>query len=189
MSSLAPVARRIDNVHAPHLLTCQIVDAVDVFTRRACRDVIIENLNFYHEHRGLRTFGYVIMPDHCLFLWQQPEGNLAFTVRDFKKITARMIADLSNSEPELRRDWIRHRFRWNAGNHPQGPTHQVWIHGSDAEEIVDNDHFRQRLFALHECPVKAGYVAELEHWIYSSAFDLSSSQPKVPLYRQFDFSK
>lgn len=178
-STLNP--RRIGKQDHMYLVTCAVVDWVDVFTRRACRDVIIENLNFYHEQRGLRTCGYVIMPSYCLFLFQQKEGNLAFTIRDFKKMTGRMIADLSDSEQELRRGWIVHRFSWNAGNHPLGPKHQVWVHSSDAEEIISADHFRERRDWLHHCPVRAGFVDVAEEWVYGSAYDLKSQQPKVPI--------
>ncbi|MBS1615731.1 MAG: hypothetical protein JST06_06385 [Bacteroidetes bacterium] len=182
MSATTLNPRRIGNPNSMYLVTCAVVDWVDVFTRRACRDAIIENLNFYHEQRALLTFGYVIMPSYCLFLFQQKEGNLAFTIRDFKKMTGRMIADLAESEPEQRRAWILHRFSWNAGIHPLGPKHQVWVHSSDAEEILTAEHFKERRNWLHHCPVRAGYVDHAEQWVYGSAYDLDSHLPKVKIY-------
>ncbi len=175
-------AYRITNPTGLYFITATIVDWVDIFTRQSYRDVIIENLNFYHQQRGLRTYGYVIMPNHCHFILQQPEGNLSFAIRDFKKMTARTIADMLQSEPESRREWLLHRLKWNAGRNTNTANHQVWIHSSHAEEIWSYKFFVQKLNYIHLNPVRAGLVELPEHWIYSSAYDLSFPNPKVPVY-------
>lgn len=145
-------------------------------------DVLIENLNFYHRQCGLRIYGYVVMTNHTHILLQQPEGNLSATIRDFKKMIARTIADQVQAEPESRRrDWLLRRFEWNAGKGANGTNHQVWIHGSYTEEIGSRILFEQKLHYTHMNPVRAGWVNKPEDWRYSSAADLVAARPLVPL--------
>ena len=175
-------AYQITDPNGLYFATFTIVDWVDVFSRQSYRDVLIENLNFYHDQRGLRTFGYVVMTNHMHVLLQQPEGNLSATIRDFKKMTARTIADLVQTEPESRRDWLLHRFEWNAGKRANVSNHQVWIHSSHAEEIWSRKFFDQKLYYTHMNPVRAGWVNKPEDWRYSSASDLLLPNPLVPIY-------
>lgn len=173
----------IANPDGVFFTTFIIVDWVDVFTRQCYRDVLIENLNFYHQQRGLRIYGYVVMTNHMHILLQQPEGNLSATIRDFKKMTARTIADMVTAEPESRRkDWLLHRFEWNAGKRANTANHQVWIHGSSTEVIWSRPVFEQKLYYTHMNPVRAGWVSRPEDWRYSSAADQVAVTPLVPLY-------
>ena len=175
-------AYQITDPNGLYFVTFTIVDWVDVFTRAAYRDTIIENLNFYHNQRGLRTYGYVVMTNHVHAILQQPEGNLSATIRDFKKMTARQIINLAKTEPESRRDWMLHRFEWNAAKRANVSDHQVWIHNSHSEEILKYWFFQQKLDYIHMNPVRAGWVNKPEDWRYSSASDLLLPTPMVPIY-------
>lgn len=175
-------AYTITDPNGVYFLTFTVVDWVDLFTRPAYRDVLIDNLNFYHRQRGLRTYGYVVMTNHMHVILQQPDGHLAHTVRDFKKMTARTMIELVYSEPESRREWLVHRFKWNAAYRANVQLHQVWIHGSHAEELWSRKFFEQKLHYIHMNPVRAGWVNRPEDWRYSSASDLMRPVPLVPVY-------
>jgi len=53
--------------------------------------------------------------------------------------------------------------------HKKDREFQFWQEGSHAELILDEDMMRQKLDYIHANPVKRGYVAQMEHWRYSSA--------------------
>ena len=72
---------------ALHYLTIQVVDWIDVFTRKAYRDIVIDSLQFCQKHKGLQIFGYVIMSNHIHLIANSPQGELSNTVRGFKKFT------------------------------------------------------------------------------------------------------
>lgn len=160
---------QIYNQDALHYLTFTIVDWVDIFTRKNYRDIIIDSLRYCINKKGLDVYGFVIMSNHVHIIARSRTGNLSDTVRDFKKYTANSILALVKTEPESRREWILHRFEWNAGQHQRNSVYQVWMHGSHAEEITTQPFFQQKLDYIHMNPVVAGWVEREEDYLYSSA--------------------
>jgi REP element-mobilizing transposase RayT len=177
----APSGYNIINPTGLYFVTCTIVDWVDVFSRCSYRDILIDNLNFYHRQRGLQIYGYVVMTNHMHALLRQPEGSLSDTLRDFKKMTARTILETMKTEPESRREWILHRFEWNAGKRQNRGFHQVWTADNHPIEIWSRAFFDQKLNYIHMNPVRAGWVSQAEYWRYSSASDMLTTAPLVPL--------
>ena len=51
----------IHNQNGVYYLTFQIVDWVDIFTRKIYKDIVIESFKYCIEHKGLRLFAYVII--------------------------------------------------------------------------------------------------------------------------------
>jgi REP element-mobilizing transposase RayT len=164
-----------------HFITFTIVDWVDVFVRKSYRDVLINTLNFYIDKRGLQVFGYVIMSNHMHAILYQPSGSLSDTIRDLKKYSANKILELIKAEPERRREWMLHRFSWNATLRANVSNYQVWKHDNHAEEIWSWKFFNQKLNYIHQNPVRAGLVDMPQHWLYSSAADQVRTEPLVKI--------
>ena len=97
---------QIKDQQALHYLTIQVVDWIDVFTRKAYRDIVIDSLQFCQKHKGLQIFGYVIMSNHIHLIANSPQGELSNTVRDFKKFTAKNIIESITNDNESRKDWM-----------------------------------------------------------------------------------
>ena len=128
---------RIENQHGCYFLTFTIVDWVDIFTRRVYKDIVIGSLNYCIASKGLLVFGYVIMSNH-IHLIVQAGGDIPLSdiIRDFKKFTAKSILDyIEEDNPESRKEWLLHRFRYNASNHLRNSEYQVWTHDNHAIEI------------------------------------------------------
>lgn len=174
-------AFQITDQNALYFVTATIVDWVDVFTKPRYKDVIIDSLNYCIEKKGLEVYAYVIMTNHAHLIVRSSQGILSQTLRDFKKFTSRSIVHLVKQEPESRREWMLHRFRWNAGNYQDTTEHQVWIHGNHPISIMSKHFFIQKQNYIHTNPVKAGIVVFPEDYIYSSAFELSRRGNKLPI--------
>ena len=171
-----------------YFLTFTIVDWVDVFSRKLYRDIVLESLKHCHEHKNLRIYGYVIMTNHIHLIACSTSGTLSATVRDFKKYTAYKMIQAIKAEPESRREWILHRFAWNASQHRRNSEYQVWTHENHAIEVTTEDFFRQKLNYIHANPVRAGWVNREEDYLYSSASTLYGirKDPPFPLYQWRD---
>ena len=115
------------------------------------------------------------MSNHVHIIARSEKGILSDTIRDLKKYTASNIITTINNEPESRREWILHRFKWKASQNARNTSHQVWMHGSHAIEINSASFFDQKLNYIHENPVRAGWVEKAEHYIYSSARSLKEN--------------
>lgn len=172
---------QITDQDALYFVTATIVDWVDLFTRPSYKDLIIDSLNFCIAKKGLEVYAYVIMTNHLHLIVRSTTGQLSATLRDFKKYTARNMIHLVMKEAESRREWLLHRFRWNAGNYTDRMEHQVWIHGNHPISMVSLPFLIQKIHYIHMNPVKAGIVVFPEDYIYSSAFELSGRGNKLPI--------
>lgn len=72
----------------PYFLAFQVVGWADVYTRKIYRDLILENLTYCRNEKGIYVFGYGIMGNHLHLIVQQRDGKLSDWVRDFKKFTS-----------------------------------------------------------------------------------------------------
>ena len=168
---------RIEDQFATHFISPTIVDWVDVFTRNCYRDIIIDSLDFCIKKKGLVLYGYVIMTNHLHLLVRSETGKLSDTIRDFKKFTASAILEAIRNGPESRREWMLHRFEWNATQNQRSSDNQVWTHENRAEYIYTQQFFDQKLKYIHENPVRAGWVEQPEDYQYSSAKALLLNKP------------
>lgn len=167
---------QIYDQYGMYFLTFTIVDWVDVFIRKHYRDVFIDSLRFCIAEKGLRLYGYVIMSNHVHLIAASNTGKLSETIRDLKKYTARNILNLIEAEPESRREWMLHRFEWNAAQAQRNDNRQFWTHENHAISITSEAFFHQKLTYMHQNPVRAGWVDREEDYVYSSAGALNSGK-------------
>jgi putative transposase len=106
---------RVRNSEYIHFVTFTIVDWVDVFTRPAYKQLIIDSLLHCQQHKGLEVYAYCLMTNHLhLLVAAEKPALLSDIIRDFKKHTSKEIIKLVASENESRRDWMLHRFQYHA---------------------------------------------------------------------------
>ena len=106
---------RVRNPEEIHFVTFTIVDWVDIFTRPAYKELIIESLKYCQQHKGLEIYAFCLMTNHLhLLVSANTPANLPDIIRDFKKHTNKQIIELVKTENESRRDWILYRFQYHA---------------------------------------------------------------------------
>lgn len=69
-----------------HFITLQVVEWVDIFTRQKYRDIIIDNLSYCQNNKGLEIVAWVIMSNHIHLLVRSEKEGLSAILRDFKFI-------------------------------------------------------------------------------------------------------
>lgn len=165
-----PTGYQIQDPAATYFLTLQVVDWVDVFTRRIYRDSILDSLAYCRQQKGLEIYGYVVMTNHLHLMVRAKRENLPDVLRDFKKFTAsQILKQIAMSEAESRKDWMLKRFEFAAQRHVRNSKYQFWTHENHAVEIISNKFIDQKLNYIHENPVRAGWVEEPQEYLYSSA--------------------
>ncbi|MGB0807143.1 MAG: REP-associated tyrosine transposase [Salibacteraceae bacterium] len=166
-----PTGYQIKEQDQLYFLTFQIVEWVDIFTRKENRDIVIENLKYCNENKGLEIYGYVIMSNHIHLLLRSDSNELSKTIKEFKSYTAKQILKSIESGTESRRDWMLNVFKDAAFNHKRNSTYQLWTHENHAEHIYSNKFMEQKLNYIHPNPVRAGLVLKEEDYVYSSAIN------------------
>ena len=112
-----------------YFVTFTIVGWVDVFTRKECKQLIIEALKYCKTHKGLNLFAYVIMESHLHLIVSAREDSkgLSAIIRDFKKYTSKEILKwVKNGTGESRKDWMLMVFRYHAKYNKRNAEFQVW---------------------------------------------------------------
>ncbi len=160
---------KIANQDGVYYLTIQVVDWVDIFSRKIYRDIVVDSLNYCHKNKGLEIFAFVIMSNHVHLLVRCSSGNLSEVIREFKSFTARKMLETITSIAESRREWMLNVFEFAAKRQKRNEKYQIWTHENHAEEMLSNKFIDQKIDYIHQNPVRAGIVQRVEEYMYSSA--------------------
>lgn len=167
---------KIRNQSGTHFLTFTIMGWIDIFSRQRYREIILDSFQFCRKNKGLLIGAYVIMTNHIHTIWTASRNNLSDVIRDFKTYTSKAISTSVAEEPESRKDWLLHMFRYYANNTNANDNNKVWTGNNHPEEIYSHDFLQSKLNYIHENPVRAGFVREPQHYIYSSASNYLSGK-------------
>jgi len=159
------------NTSSPYFITMTVVKWIDVFTRKELAQIVIDNLNYCSENKGLIIYEYVIMPSHIHMICQAEEDKkLSDILRDFKSFTAKQIyKEIEKNSYESRKDWLIHLFQFEAKFKKQHKLFQFWQKTNHPTELDYNQIFDQKAEYIRQNPVKAKLVNAPENYIYSSA--------------------
>ena len=149
-----------------YFCTFTVVDWLPLFMKPEFTRIIIDSLIFCSENNGLKIHGYVIMPNHMhTILSDETNDNLRLhkTISAFRSFTGHELAvKIDNTCPKSWSNIIRDAAETDR-------ERRVWQSGWHAEAVVNQDFFDQKLFYMHNNPVRAGFVHLPEHWVHSSA--------------------
>lgn len=165
-----PTGYQIDNQSGLYFLTLQVIDWVDVFTRKVYRDIVLSSLEHCVQHKGLVIWSYVIMSNHVHLIVSARKNNLSDTLRDMKRFTSTAILkEIIQNKKESHRDWMLKHFELAAKQHQRNSKYQFWTHENHAVVLESPKFIRQKCAYIHNNPVKAGWVEHASDWRYSSA--------------------
>lgn len=154
-----------------HYLTLTIVGWVDIFSRKAYRDIIIDSLKYCQTQKGLELYAYTIMSNHIHLIVKAKEDSkgLSAIIGDFKKFTSKQIIHTIKNSPESRRNWLFHVFKYHAKYNSNNTIYQVWIQDNHPIQLVSPKWIQQKITYIHLNAVRAGIVEEAHHYLYASA--------------------
>ncbi len=163
--------RKIWDQYGMNFMTLTVCGWIDIFSRKAYKDMIVESLRYCQENKGLHINGYVIMSNHIhlLVCAENDNGDLSSIIRDFKKHTSKEIIKMINEIPESRRDWLLELFRKFANEDSDNKNYKVWQGTNHPTLLWSLKHMWTNLAYIHNNPVKAGYVNDPCDYVYSSA--------------------
>jgi putative transposase len=111
-----------------YFITFSVVEWVDVFTRAAFADIIVDGLNFCISNKGLNVHAWVLMPNHFHGILSAQEGfEISGILRDFKRHTSKkIIAELKESVEESRKRWMTWIFKSAGDLNSRNKGYQFW---------------------------------------------------------------
>jgi REP element-mobilizing transposase RayT len=150
---------------------------VDVFTRNAYKNILVDNLEYCQKQKGLEIFAWCIMTNH-LHLIAKAEGkySLPDILRDFKKFTSKAIYKaISENNSESRREMLLQHFTTSEGI-------RFWRSDNNPVELWSNAVIAQKLNYIHQNPVEEGLVFRAEEYVYSSAIDYAGERGMLNIF-------
>ena len=168
---------QIKNQNALHFVTLTIVGWIDIFAYPEFKTLIVDNLRYCQQKKGLNVFAYVIMTNHIHIICQTDErSGLSNIIRDFKSFSAKEIIKMIEVSNPERAKWIFTNFSFHSRFNKRNDNYQVWQHGMHPVELESPKFINQKLAYIHLNPVRAGIVDEAGHYVYSSARDYDSKK-------------
>jgi len=163
---------KFKNEHGIYFTSTATVNWIDVFTRRAYKDILIESMEHCCKNKGLIVYTYVIMSNHIHLLIGKDvdfDNDFSSIMRDFKKYTAMQIIKAINENPqESRKEWLLWMMKRAASKNGNNTTYQFWQQHNKPIEL-QGEMIEQKLKYIHANPVEAGWVSEPQEYYYSSA--------------------
>jgi REP element-mobilizing transposase RayT len=159
------------NIDGLYFITFTVRHWIDVFTRKEYKDILVENLAFCQNSKGLEIFAWVIMTNHLHLIARAKEGlQLQNIIGDYKKYTSKMIIKtISENQHKSRKEWLLKGFTIKYG-------HQFWQEGIHPIELWTGAVIDEKLEYIHQNPVKSGFVFRAEDYLYSSAADYAGEK-------------
>jgi len=174
-------AYKIQKQDGAYFITMQVVCWVDLFSRKRYRDILIDNLNYCVERKGLNIYSYVIMSNHVHLVASAENKDLSDLVGRFKSHTSKKLIESICTEPESRREWMLDLFTEARLGHKRNSNYQIWTHENHAEECYSPSFTFCKINYIHENPVRAGIVSSAEEYLHSSAPVYSGRKGLVPV--------
>jgi putative transposase len=153
-----------------YFMTLTVCGWTDVFIRPEYRELIVQNLQFCSEQKGLEIYAFCLMTNHLHMIVGCPTGDLGKVVRAFKSFTGKELLSAIHQNPkESRKIWLQDRFAYFGRTLAKDTQQQFWDRENYPEEIRTESFFVQKENYIHENPKRAGFVLRAEDWLHSSA--------------------
>ena len=162
----------ISDQYAIYFLTFTLVGWVDLFSRKECKEILIESLKFCQKNKGLIIYAYVVMESHMHIIVSAEKASkgLSAIVRDFKKFTSKkLLSFVKTDKRESRKNWLLVVFKYHAHYNKNNTKFQLWQQ-NNKPKILLHPRFSQRIINyIHDNPVRSKIVEKQEDYIFSSA--------------------
>jgi REP element-mobilizing transposase RayT len=168
---------KFHNPEGVYFITFAVQGWVDVFTRNEYKNMIVDNLAYCQNNKGLELFAWCLMTNHLHLIARAEEGTtLSIILRDFKKYTSKAILQaIVNNDRESRREWLLTQFKTEKGN-------RFWRGDNRPIELWSNTVIDQKLNYIHQNPVEEGLVFRAEDYVYSSATDYAGDKGLLDIF-------
>lgn len=163
---------RATDLEKAYFLTTTVVDWIDLFTMKICKDIIVDSLEYCQQNKGLEIYAWCLMSSHLHMMCRSNSNRtVAEIMRDFKRNTSKRLIAAIKEEKESRSEWMLEQFKKACSHLRRDQTFKVWQNGYHAKELTSNAFIHQKLEYIHNNPVKDGIVNLPEEYLYSSGPD------------------
>jgi len=168
---------KFHNTSGLYFVSFATVYWVDVFTRQAYFNLLVESIAYCRAKKGMELYAYCFMPSHVHLIFRSANHDPSGLLRDFKKYTAKsIIKAIEENSQESRKEWLLDLIEQAGRKKSNILYRQLWQHHNKPIELWSEKVIKQKLDYIHNNPVASGFVTNPVDWKYSSARNLQDDQ-------------
>jgi putative transposase len=161
-----------------YFITTSAVSRTKLFHPNENKNILVGSLNYMRQEGWFKLYAFVIMPNHIHLLarFVKPH-NLADVMRDFKKFTAKKIAQqIIISDDQHMLSIIK-----SVGGKSGKNQYKVWEDGYDARDVFSQGFLEQKLDYIHSnpCQLQWRLVEQPADYQWSSASYYLEGRPTI----------
>lgn len=161
---------KFHNPTAAYFVSFATVYWIDVFIREVYFKIIAESLTFCRANKEMELFAYCIMSNHVHLIFRSQNEDPGGLLRDFKGFTSKQLVHAIKGNPkESRKEWMLSMFKKAGAKNSNVKKYQFWQQHNQPIELWSTPVIKQKVWYIHNNPVKSGFVNEPWEWKYSSA--------------------
>jgi REP element-mobilizing transposase RayT len=169
---------KFHNPEGVYFVSFAVVEWLDVFTRAECKDILLSNLAYCQQNKGMEIFALCIMTNHVYLVFRslsdkKPEQILG----DIKRHTSKQLIKVIVEKPqESRKTWLLEQFKKAGLASSNVREYQFWRHDNKPIELWSNKVIDEKINYIHQNPVEVGLVSKADDYLYSSAVDYAGEK-------------
>ena len=165
------------NPEGLYFVSFAVVYWIDVFVRELYFQSIVETIKYCQQHKGMKLYCYCIMPSHVHLIFKAAYKNPSELMKSLKMNSSKKLQkEIVNNVTESRREWVLWLMERAAMKKSNVTSRQFWRQDNKPIELWSAAVIDQKVDYIHNNPVEAGFVREVQDWKYSSAINYSGGQ-------------
>ncbi len=108
-----PASERFYNPEGLYFVSFAVVFWLDVFTRNAYKDLLLDSLTFCQQEKGMVIIAWCIMTNHVHLIFRSVKGqHPSLLLGDFKRFTSKAVVKAIKEHPrESRKENLLEQFK------------------------------------------------------------------------------
>jgi REP element-mobilizing transposase RayT len=155
--------------NACYFITITVRKFVPLFQDDEVVRILFDSLEFLRRSDGLKVYAYVVMSNHVHLLIGCDAKIMNNMIGSFKSHTSRSIAEcLELNESQFLKEFEKSAYK--------GQNYAIWQETFRSEVVYSDDFLKQKVYYIHNNPVKGGMVESAGDWKYSSFGQLEEGE-------------
>jgi putative transposase len=162
----------------PQFYTASILQWQLLLADDACKNIVVESLQFLVSEKRIALYGFVIMSNHIHLIWQPLAG---YTVSGMQSSFMKYTAQQFKRHLQKNDETLLANFKVNKHDR----EYQFWKREPLNVELITPAVFAQKLDYIHYNAVRAGICKYPEEYKYSSALFYYSSKDEFKMVTHY----
>ena len=143
---------------------------IDLFIREEYKKIVLDSWKYCIANKGMELYGWCIMTSHVHMIIGSHADKLERIMQNMKRHTSEKLHEaIKKHSGESRKEWLLWLMERAGKRNSNNMGFQLWQQENHPIELGYSKIAWQKLYYIHNNPVKAGIVEKPADYVYSSA--------------------